>query len=109
MTDALLAPHRWVTMQDVARAAGVSTITVSRVLRTPDKVRAATRGRVQAAVLELGYVPDQVAGALSSRESRLVAALVSTLSGSIFASTVDGLARSLPAAGGRESRCAAPR
>jgi len=95
MNDAGPPPHRWVTMQDVARAAEVSTITVSRVLRTPEKVRAATRERVQAAVRELGYVPDQVAGALSSRESRLVAALVSTLSGSIFASTVDGLAQSL--------------
>lgn len=89
------APHRWVTMQDVARAAGVSTITVSRALRTPDKVKGATRERVEAAVRALGYVPDQVAGSLSSRESRLVAALVSTLSGSIFASTVDGLAQSL--------------
>jgi len=82
-------------MQDVAKASGVSTITVSRVLRTPDKVKAATRARVQAAVQALGYVPDQVAGSLSSRESRLVAALVSTLAGSIFASTVDGLAQSL--------------
>ena len=95
MNDTGAPPHRWVTMQDVARAAGVSTITVSRVLRTPAKVKVATRDRVQAAVRELGYVPDQVAGSLSSRESRLVAALVSTLSGSIFASTVDGLARSL--------------
>lgn len=94
MNDAA-APHRWVTMQDVARAAGVSTITVSRVLRTPGKVKADTRARVEAAVRALGYVPDQVAGSLSSRESRLVAALVSTLSGSIFASTVDGLAQSL--------------
>ncbi|WP_229837144.1 LacI family DNA-binding transcriptional regulator [Thalassobaculum fulvum] len=99
MNDAAPPPHRWVTMQDVARAAGVSTITVSRVLRTPEKVKAATRARVVAAVRELGYVPDQGAGALSSRESRLVAALVSTLSGSIFASTVDGLAQSLREAG----------
>lgn len=95
MNDTALEPHRWVTMQDVARAAGVSTITVSRVLRTPAKVKAGTRARVEAAVRALGYVPDRVAGSLSSRESRLVAALVSTLTGSIFASTVDGLAQSL--------------
>jgi len=88
-------PRKWVTMQDVARAADVSTITVSRVLRTPEKVRAETRARVMGAVRALGYVPDQVAGSLSSRESRVVAALVSTLAGSIFASTVDGLAQSL--------------
>jgi LacI family gluconate utilization system Gnt-I transcriptional repressor len=82
-------------MQDVARKAGVSTITVSRALRMPDKVKAPTRARIDAAIRALGYVPDQVAGSLSSRESRLVAALVSTLAGSIFASTVDGLAQTL--------------
>lgn len=88
-------PGKWATMQDVARLAGVSTITVSRVLRLPEKVKPGTRDRVLAAVQELGYVPDQIAGSLSSRESRQVAAIVSTLAGSIFASTVDGLAESL--------------
>lgn len=86
---------RWATMQDVARRAGVSTITVSRVLRQPEKVKPETRDRVQTAVRALGYVPDQIAGSLSSRESRQVAAIVSTLAGSIFASTVEGLAQSL--------------
>lgn len=88
-------PGKWATMQDVARLAGVSTITVSRVLRQPEKVKPATRDRVQVAVQALGYVPDQIAGSLSSRESRQVAAIVSTLAGSIFASTVEGLAQSL--------------
>lgn len=99
MSDALPAPRRWVTMQEVAAAAGVSTITVSRALRSPEKVKAATRARVDAAVRALGYVPDRVAGSLSSRESRLVAALVSTLAGSVFASTVDGLSAVLREAG----------
>ncbi len=98
MNDGASPPRRWVAMQDVAAAAGVSTITVSRVLRTPAKVRVETRQRVEAAIQALGYVPDRVAGSLSSRESRLVAVLISTLAGSIFASTVDGLAQSLRAA-----------
>ncbi len=88
-------PGKWTTMQDVARLAGVSTITVSRVLRQPEKVKPETRSRVQSAVQALGYVPDQIAGSLSSRETRQVAAIVSTLAGSIFASTVDGLAEAL--------------
>jgi len=92
---AALKSPKWVTMQDVARMAGVSTITVSRALRMPDKVKAPTRERIDAAIRALGYVPDQIAGSLSSRESRLVAALVSTMAGSIFASTVDGLAQAL--------------
>lgn len=91
--------RRWVTMIDVAKAASVSAITVSRVLRHPDKVRRETRERVRAAIQALGYVPDEAAGTLSSRRSHIVGALVSTLAGSIFASTVDGLSNGLRAAG----------
>jgi LacI family gluconate utilization system Gnt-I transcriptional repressor len=100
MTDETAArAGKWATMQDVARLAGVSPITVSRALRLPDKVRPATRTRVESAIRQLGYVPDRIAGSLSSRETRQVAAVVSTLAGSIFASTVDGLAQSLRESG----------
>ncbi len=86
-------------MGEVAARAGVSPMTVSRVLKAPDRVRAATRERVERAIAELGYVPDAAAGALASRQSRLVAALVSTLAGSIFASTIAGLGAALREAG----------
>lgn len=88
-------PGGWVTMQGVADAAGVSAMTVSRALRWPERVRAPTRARIDAAIAALGHVPDQAAGSLSSRRSRQVAMLLSTLSGSIFARTVDGLAGAL--------------
>lgn len=91
--------HRWVRMREVAAAAGVSTMTVSRVLRTPGKVSRETCARVEAAIRKMGYVPDDAAGALSSRRSRIVGALVSTLGGSIFASTIDGLSQTLREAG----------
>lgn len=87
--------RRWVRMSEVAAAAKVSTMTVSRVLRNPEKVRRETYKRVEAAIRKLGYVPDEAAGAFSSRRSRIVGALVSTLGGSIFASTVDGLSQTL--------------
>lgn len=87
--------RRWVTMADVAKEAGVGTITVSRVLRTPDKVRPATRTKVEQAISKLGYVPDAAAGALSSRRSRIVGAVISTLANSVFAETIDGLSASL--------------
>ena len=54
---------------------------------------------VEAAIRKLGYVPDEAAGAFSSRRSRTIGALVSTLSGSFFASTVDGLSQTLREAG----------
>ncbi len=92
---ALNKPGNWVTMGDVAKKAGVAPITVSRVLRTPDKVKPDTRDKVLAAVRELGYVPDEIAGNLSSRKSNIVGALVSSLDGSTFASTVDGLSSRL--------------
>jgi len=93
-------PERWATMQDVAREAGVSTMTVSRALTAPDKVAAETRERVNGAVARLGYVPDQSAGSLSSRNTRLVTALISTLGGSVFAETAAGLMRTL-----RDANC----
>lgn len=54
------------TLRDVARAAGVSTQTVSRVLTSPDRVAAATRTRVQDAIDDLGYVPHEAARRLQS-------------------------------------------
>ena len=82
-------------MQDVALRANVGKITVSRVIRTPEKVSVETRKRVLEAIRELGYVPDEMAGALSSSRSRIVGALVSTLADSVFSSTIDGLSQTL--------------
>ncbi|MBS8228033.1 LacI family DNA-binding transcriptional regulator [Vannielia litorea] len=90
---------KWVTMGDVARAAGVGKITVSRALSTPAKVSAATREKVAAAVAELGYVRDDTAGALSSQRSRVVGAIVSTFDQPTFASTIRGLSEGLAQGG----------
>lgn len=57
------------TVYDVADRAGVSIATVSRVLRSPDAVRPATRERVLAAVTELGYVPSGSARGLAERRT----------------------------------------
>ncbi len=79
------------TLAAVAERAGVSPITVSRVLRLPDLVSPSTRAVVQAALRELGYVPNQVAGSLASARTRSVGVLVPTIANSIFADTVQGL------------------
>src|SRR3954451_8042576 len=62
--------RRRVGMADVARAAGVSHQTVSRVLNDPGSVRPATRERVLESVRELGYRPNPVARALVTGRSR---------------------------------------
>jgi LacI family transcriptional regulator len=54
-----------VTLYDVAKHAGVSIATVSRVLHGQDRVRESTRARVRAAIEELGYVPDGAAQSLA--------------------------------------------
>jgi len=89
-------PKGRVTLQDVARLAGVSQMTVSRALLTgPHLVAQSTRERTLAAAEELGYVPDLAASALASRRSRLVTALISTFSVSIFAPIIEALDQEL--------------
>ncbi|AQT54785.1 LacI family transcriptional regulator [Burkholderia cenocepacia] len=81
-------------MSDVARLAGVSKMTVSRVL-AGHSVAAETRARVCEAIDRLGYVADAAAGALSSGRSEFVAVLVPSLSSSNFSDTVRGLTDAL--------------
>jgi len=61
-----------VTLYDVARLAGVSTATVSRVVHDQDRVRDATRTRVLQAIEELGYIPDGAAQSLSRRRKDVI-------------------------------------
>lgn len=60
------------TLYDVARLAGVSTATVSRVLHGQDRVRESTRARVKKAIEELEYVPDSAAQSLSRRRKEVI-------------------------------------
>ena len=61
------------TLQDVARAAGVSRQTVSNVLSAPDRVRPETRARVMDSVRDLGYQPNRLAQAFRAGTSGMVA------------------------------------
>ena len=79
------------TMCDVAKRAGVSSITVSRVLREPDKVSPLLRQRILSAVDELGYIANQVASGLASGASRIVPVLIPTLSTSLFVPFLNGV------------------
>jgi LacI family gluconate utilization system Gnt-I transcriptional repressor len=83
------------TLSAVARLAGVSSITVSRVVRLPELVAPQTRSKVEAAMRELGYVPNQIAGALAGARTKSVGVLVPTIANSIFADTVHGLSDEL--------------
>ncbi|WP_315070627.1 LacI family DNA-binding transcriptional regulator [uncultured Microbacterium sp.] len=67
------------TVHDVARTAGVSAQTVSRVLRNAPSIKATTRERVEAAVQELGYKPNHAARLLRTRRSDRIGALAHNL------------------------------
>lgn len=88
-----------VTLHDVAKLAGVAPITASRALNTPGQVSDEVRQRVADAVVRTGYVPNRLAGGLASARSRLVAAVVPTLSGLVFLETVQSLTQALADAG----------
>jgi LacI family gluconate utilization system Gnt-I transcriptional repressor len=89
------APARRPRLLDVATAAGVSTMTVVRVLREPEKVAAATRARVEAVIRETGYTPDLIARGLASSRSGLIAAVIPLLTNSLIAEIMQGLTDAL--------------
>lgn len=79
-----------VTIYDVATLAGVSAMTVSRVLNTPSRVADATRERVQEAIDSLGYVPNTLARGLRSA-TRTLALIVPDISNPFFTGIVHGV------------------
>lgn len=83
------------TMADVAKLAGVSAITVSRLLRDPTTVSGDLAARIREAIDRLGYVPNLMAGSLAAASSRIVGVIVPSIRNAFFAASVDALARAL--------------
>ena len=88
-----------VTLSDVAALAGVSPITVSRVLRGERTVDPALAERVKEAASQLRYTPDPAARALASRHSSHVAVLIPMLSNALFVDLLEAVQRTLRPAG----------
>jgi len=84
-----------VTLNTVARQAGVSAITVSRYFNQPEQVSQERRERIAQVVAQLGYVPNLVAGGLASARGRIVAMVIPNISGPIFANTLQGFSDTL--------------
>ena len=77
--------------KDVARLAGVSTATVSRVINSPEQVDADTQRLVRDAVTKLRYVPHGAARALRSRRSQMVGAVVPSFDYALYARTTSAM------------------
>ena len=84
-----------VTLNDVARIAGVAPITASRALNKPDQVSDDVLQRVREAVERTGYVPNRVAGGLASARSRMIAAIVPSATSAVFMDTIEALNNTL--------------
>ncbi|KZL25928.1 LacI family DNA-binding transcriptional regulator [Pseudovibrio sp. WM33] len=83
------------TLVDVGREAGVSAITVSRALRSPEKVSEALRAKVEISVKKLGYVPNQSASTLASNKSSSIVVMVPSISNNVFTDVLGGISDAL--------------
>ena len=79
------------TVEDIARAAGVSVATVSRVLNSSPKVAAPTRRRVLRALDELGYAPNNLARNLRARALRVFGLVIPDIRNAVYTSLHRGV------------------
>ena len=79
------------TIRDVAKRAGVAPITVSRVINDSGYVSQETRARVEAAVAELGYVPNTLARSLRSRRTNTLALVLTDITNPFWTTVARGV------------------
>ncbi|WED24206.1 LacI family transcriptional regulator [Vibrio sp. JC009] len=87
------------SLHDVARIAGVSKSTVSRVINDEYGVKDATKVKVKKAIEECGYIVNQVAKDLKSQKTNLIGVIVPTMASNATSLGVDGLSRVFENAG----------
>ena len=86
----MTAPSGNVTIKDVARRSGVSSMTVSRVINGSERVSSETRRRVEHAIAELGYVPSRLARGLIRQKTGTLALIVPDVANPFFTLVVRG-------------------
>src|SRR5919108_2134639 len=94
-----------VTIRDVARRSGVSSMTVSRVINESERVSPETRRRVEEAIAELGYVPSRLARGLSRQKTGALAVIVPDVANPFFTLIVRGAEEVARRAGFRVILC----
>ena len=80
---------RIVTLEDIAERLGTSKNTVSRALRDCSDIGAAMKERVKQTAMEMGYVPNRIAGFLRSKRSNIIAVAITSLTNQFFAICMD--------------------
>jgi LacI family transcriptional regulator len=87
------------TIRDIAREAGVSTATVSRVMNSPEVVSSATRADVEAVIARHSYLSHGIAISLASARSQSIGLVIPTITNSIYASSTQAIQKTAQAAG----------
>jgi LacI family transcriptional regulator len=79
------------TIGDVAKRAGVSTMTVSRVINNSGYISQETRQRVEQAIAELGYVPNALARSLRFKQTKTLALILTDITNPFFTTVARGV------------------
>ncbi|MEG1209883.1 MAG: LacI family DNA-binding transcriptional regulator [Leclercia sp.] len=80
-----------ITLDDVATLAGVTKMTVSRYLRTPEKVKPETAERIASVIAEVGYQPDADNPIVNSQATPRIGVLIPSFNNQIFADVLAGI------------------
>jgi LacI family transcriptional regulator len=87
----MLGEEHLATITDVAKLAGVSPVTVSRVINDAPLVNSRTRARVEEAIRELGYVPNVAAASLRSKRTRSLALILPDVTNTFWTTVARGV------------------
>lgn len=74
-----------IRLKDIAQRAGVSVMTVSKVLRNAPDISASTKARIKLLAQQMGYVPDSTAQSLRTRTSRFLGVIIPSITNPLFA------------------------
>lgn len=99
MDMAIKMKNKRPTLQDVADLVGVTKMTVSRYLRTPDSVSAPLQEKISAALETLGYIPNRAPDILSKSKSHAIGVLLPSLTNQVFSEVIRGIESVLEPAG----------
>lgn len=80
-----------ITISDIARKAGVSSATVSRVLNDSGYVKQSTREKIEAAIKEMNFTPSAIARSLSKNETNTIGVIVPDITNSYFGEVIKGI------------------
>ena len=94
-----MASSRRPTIAEVARQAGCSTATVSRVINRSGPTSAEVRDRVETAIGRLGFRPNAIGRSLKTQRTRTIGCIIPSLTNPVFASSVSGIESSASADG----------